>query len=48
LVSTYQNQYHLVGLGYSEFMVLMGSGGALGLFGALIAVSRLLRDIKPR
>ncbi|MCT2529315.1 permease-like cell division protein FtsX [SAR92 clade bacterium H921] len=48
LVSLYQSQYRLEGLGIAGFCTLMLLGGVFGLGGAWIAVSRHLRDIEPR
>jgi len=47
LLHSYQNEFHLVGLGILETMILLASGAFLGVLGAGIAVGRHLHRIEP-
>jgi len=44
----YNSEYRLLGPSVQEFLALLAIGAILGLFGSWVAVSRHLKDIKPR
>lgn len=48
LVTLYQSEFKLQGLGFSDSLIMMLAGILLGLFGAKLAVSRHLREIEPK
>jgi len=48
LAALYASQFHLIGLGLMEALVLLASAAALGWLGAYLAVNRSLRLIEPR
>ena len=43
----YASDFHLIGLGFGNSLILLASGIALGLLGSWIAVKRHLRSIEP-
>ena len=47
LAQSYADDFYLRGPGFPQVMVMMVSGAALGVLGALLAVSRHLSDIEP-
>ena len=47
LASLYASDFHLIGLGFANSLILLASGIALGLLGSWIAVKRHLRAIEP-
>lgn len=48
LVQSYHDQFALAGMGVGASLVLLLVGGALGIAGASLAVSRHLHEIEPR
>lgn len=48
LSALYGSSFSIRGLGFGSGLALIAGGGALGWLGALIAVSRHLREIEPR
>jgi len=47
LASLYASDFQLIGLGFGNTLILLGTGIALGLFGSWISVKRHLRAIEP-
>lgn len=47
LANLYASDFHLIGLGFGNSLILLASGIALGLLGSWIAVKRHLRAIEP-
>jgi cell division transport system permease protein len=47
LANLYASDFQLIGLGFFNSLLLVGTGIALGLFGSWISVKRHLRDIDP-
>lgn len=47
LANLYASDFHLIGLGFGNSLILLASGVALGLLGSWIAVKRHLRAIEP-
>jgi len=48
LSQLYHSQYRLLGLGFKGFLGLIAGGALLGICGSWLAVSRHLKEIKPR
>lgn len=48
LAQSYRDQFALRGPEFSTILVLFGIGVVLGIFGALTAVGRHLREIEPK
>ena len=47
LLASYQGDFVVSGLGFNESLLLLASGGGLGILGATLAVGRHLRRIEP-
>ncbi len=47
LTNLYSSDFHLIGLGFGNSVILLASGITLGLLGSWIAVKRHLRAIEP-
>ena len=48
LTSLYESEYSLIGIGFSNALILPTFAGLLGLMGAWLAVSRHLNDVDPQ
>mgnify|MGYP000070411678 FL=1 len=48
LASLYESEYSLIGIGFSNALILPVFAGLLGLMGAWLAVSRHLNDVDPQ
>ena len=47
LAQSYRDDFALSGLGFADSLLVIGSGSALGVLGALVAVGRHLSQIEP-
>ncbi len=47
LANLYDSDFELIGLGFTDTLILLGTGIALGLLGSWISVKRHLRAIEP-